>query len=130
MIRPNPVRWLWYSYGGTLPQRYRDWVRHDVTARTWVLRHFVRTLLIEVPILIVLFVVFGLVIDIPGPVLWPALALGLIVGTYYSLSYVKESGDARLVKYGYPSGHASEVRGRPKQGDADRERADYESRWR
>lgn len=37
--RPGPLWWIWYAFGGKLPDRYRDWVLHDVTCRTWWLRH-------------------------------------------------------------------------------------------
>jgi hypothetical protein len=26
MIRPDPPRWLWYTFGGTLGPRYSEWV--------------------------------------------------------------------------------------------------------
>src|ERR1044072_2501454 len=130
MVRPNPLRWLWYAYGGTLPQRYREWVLHDVTARTWLGRHTARTLMVVLPILVVLFVVFGLVVRLPGSIMWPAMALGVIVGLYYSLSYSRETADARLLKYGYPSEYATEVRGRRHKDITDRQQRDYEDRWR
>jgi hypothetical protein len=35
--RPDPLRWLWYTFGGGLGARYREWVLHDVTSPTrWV----------------------------------------------------------------------------------------------
>ena len=40
--RPDPLRWLWYAYGGGLPARFAPWVLHDTTCRTWWLRHLVR----------------------------------------------------------------------------------------
>jgi hypothetical protein len=42
-IRPNVWRWLWYAFGGSLPQRHASWVLHDVVAPTWVLRHAARS---------------------------------------------------------------------------------------
>ena len=39
--RPGPVRWFWYALGGRLPARYRPWVLHDLTCRTWPLRLWV-----------------------------------------------------------------------------------------
>jgi hypothetical protein len=32
--RPNPLRWLWYTFGGGLDSRYREWALHDVTSPT------------------------------------------------------------------------------------------------
>ena len=40
--RPNPLQWLWYAYGGGLPERHASWVLHDTTTRTWWLRHLLR----------------------------------------------------------------------------------------
>ncbi|MEB3369953.1 DUF5313 family protein [Saccharopolyspora mangrovi] len=54
MIRPGPLRWVFHQYGGRLPERYRDWVLHDATCRTWVLRVLVRGLLQIAPIGVVL----------------------------------------------------------------------------
>ena len=42
MKRPGPLLWLRYAYGGALPERYREWVLHDVTAPSWVVRHVLR----------------------------------------------------------------------------------------
>ncbi|AHH97957.1 hypothetical protein GCM10010174_28960 [Kutzneria viridogrisea] len=108
-MRPNPVQWIWYVYGGRLPQRCREWVLHDVTCRTWALRHLLRAVVQILPALLALFVFFTL---LRGP-LWVVLmatGLGVIVSVYYSLSYMTESCDVRLQKYGYPPRHAQHVR--------------------
>jgi hypothetical protein len=42
IARPNPVRWLWYTFGGRLGARYREWLLRDDTARTRWLRQAVR----------------------------------------------------------------------------------------
>ncbi|GAA3433189.1 DUF5313 family protein [Kutzneria kofuensis] len=107
--RPNPALWLWYSFGGRLPQDYREWVLGDVISKTWLLRHLLRTflrLLIPLAILFIVLSQFG------GPlyIILMALALGLIVGLYYSLSYASEANDARLRKYGYPPAYGSTIR--------------------
>ena len=55
MTRPDPIRWLWYALGGRLGPRYREWVLHDATCRTWRLRHFARIgvqLLIVTPLIL------------------------------------------------------------------------------
>jgi hypothetical protein len=66
MRRPGPLRWLWYAMGGGLPERYRDWVLHDVTTRTWALRQMLRSIVQLVPIGILL------VLLVPGE-LWVRL---------------------------------------------------------
>lgn len=48
--RPGLARWLWYCFGGRLPEQHHSWVLHDVTCRTWVLRHFGRWMLGIVPV--------------------------------------------------------------------------------
>jgi hypothetical protein len=27
--RPDPVRWIWYTFAGALGPRYREWVLHE-----------------------------------------------------------------------------------------------------
>jgi hypothetical protein len=27
--RPDPLRWIWYAFGGALGPRYRQWVLHS-----------------------------------------------------------------------------------------------------
>jgi len=130
MVRPNPLQWIWYAYGGTLPQRYREWVLRDITARTWLIRHTIRTLMFVVPILVVLYLIFGLAVHLPASILWPAMALGVIVGLYYSLSYARETGDLRLVKYGYPDGHGTQLRDKRNEGATEQRERNYEARWR
>ena len=51
---PNPLLWLWYQYGGTLPARHRAWVLHDATAPSWLLRAGLRSLMRLVPVVLVL----------------------------------------------------------------------------
>ena len=36
--RPDPVRWLWYTFGGELGPNYHAWVLRDTTTRTRWLR--------------------------------------------------------------------------------------------
>jgi hypothetical protein len=107
VVRPDPLRWLWYSLGGGLPPRYREWVLHDVTTRSWALRQALRSLLVVAP-LVVIVLVF-----VPGP-FWiravSALA-GVIMGLVYALGYLIETTEHRLVKAGYPVGTGERVRG-------------------
>ena len=52
--RPGPLRWFWYAVGGRLPDAYRPWVLHDLTCRTWPLRHLARLVAQLAPVAIVL----------------------------------------------------------------------------
>jgi hypothetical protein len=107
--RPNPVRWLYYQFGGRLPERYRDWVLHDGTCRTWLLRVFVRGLVVVTPIAAGLFTIL-LLVGHSWPLATGSVVLGLLVNIRYTLSYSVESVDGRLARHGFPPGHASAVR--------------------
>lgn len=106
MRRPNPLRWLAYAYGARLPERHRRWVLHDVTCRTWWLRHLVRTAVQLAPLLVVLYLV------VPGPawVRLGAVASGALIGFFYSLVYMVEACETRVMKAGYPVGAAASTR--------------------
>lgn len=105
MRRPNPFQWLWYAVGGRLPESLAPWVLHDVTARTWVLRHAARSMVVLAPIA-------AACLLLPGPLgLRLAMVLLLaVVGVYFSLSYVGESCELRAVKHGYAHGIARATR--------------------
>jgi hypothetical protein len=106
--RPAPHWWLWYAFGGRLPARYRGWVLHDTTTRTWALRHVVRSLVqMAVPIgLVLLFV--------PGPFWIRGMAAlgGVLLGMIFSLAYMPEVTENRVVRAGYPAGTATAHRER------------------
>jgi Family of unknown function (DUF5313) len=108
MRRPDPLRWLWYSLGGGLPARYREWVLHDVTCRSWALRQVLRSLMVVAPL------VAAVLIFVPGP-FWirgvSALG-GIMMGLIYSLGYLVETTEHRLVKAGYPVGTGERIRER------------------
>lgn len=108
MLRPGPIRWLRYSLGGSLPERYRDWVLHDVTCRTWALRQVLRSLLVVAPLVVIVLVL------VPGPFWIRGLSAlgGVIMGLVYSLGYLIETTEHRLVKAGYPVGTGEQVRER------------------
>jgi Family of unknown function (DUF5313) len=98
--RPGPLRWFWYAVGGRLPARYRPWVLHDLTCRTWPLRHLARLVAQLAPVAIVL------VLLLPGP-LWIRVmgALGgSLVGLFYSFVFLYEATEGRAAKAGYPHG--------------------------
>ncbi|MBN9113428.1 MAG: DUF5313 family protein [Pseudonocardia sp.] len=124
--RPGPLRWLLYAFGAGLPAEYKDWVLHDVSVRTWQLRHLARTCVQIAPIAILLFVF------IPGPVWVRALAVlsGLILGFFYSLAYMYETAEHRAVKAGWPLGTAAGTRDADKADEIEAERERYNQRWR
>ncbi|MHA6796208.1 DUF5313 family protein [Pseudonocardia bannensis] len=124
--RPGPIRWVAYALGFGLPPKHRSWVLHDVTTKTWQLRHLARTAVQLAPIAVLLFVL------IPGPawVRGAAVLSGLLLGFFYSIAYMYETAEHRAVKAGYPQGTAAAVRG---EATADRREARqrrYAERWR
>jgi len=106
MHRPNPAQWLWYSFGGGLPDEYAAWVLHDTTCRTWALRQVLRSLLYVAP-LVALVLIF-----VPGPFWIRGMSAlgGIIMGLIFSLGYLIETTEHRLVKAGYPAGTGERVR--------------------
>lgn len=117
--RPNPARWIWYTLGGRLPERHREWVLHDITCRAWVLRHLLRSLVQISPGLLFLL--------LPGPLWIRAMAVlgGVLMALMYSLSYMEHTSEYRLRKHGYPLGTGKAVRDRAKE----RGRAADEARY-
>jgi Family of unknown function (DUF5313) len=108
MKRPNPLQWLRYSLGAGLPPALRDWVLHDTTCGTWVLRQVLRSLLVVMPLILVLLLV------VPGPLWIRAMAAlgGTLMGLFYSLGYMVETTEHRLVKAGFAAGTGQLVRDR------------------
>jgi hypothetical protein len=108
IVRPGPLRWFGYAFGRALPPRYRTWVLHDTTTDTWVLRHLARAAVqLFVPVVLVLTVV-------PGPFWIRGMAAigGVLMGLIFSIAYITETTEHRLVKAGYPAGTAAEARHR------------------
>ena len=124
--RPDPFHWLLYAFGAGLPQRHREWVLHDVTTRTWVLRHLFRTAVQLTPVAVALY------LFIPGStaIRLGAVLGGLALGFFYSLAYMYETTENRAIKAGYARGTAREIRDR--RGGAGREEEDrrYAERYR
>ena len=111
--RPTPWQWLCYSLGAKLPPHLSEWVLHDTTCRTWALRQVARSLLVISPLVVVLLVF------IPGPFWIRALSAlgGMLMSLIYSLGYLVETTEHRLVKAGYPAGTGAAVRqGRAVEG--------------
>jgi hypothetical protein len=117
VIRPAPHRWLWYALGGGLPDRHRGWVLHDTTTGTWWLRHIARSLVqVAVPIALVMTLL---------PAGWGLRAAaaggGLALALFYSLCYMPETTENRVVKAGYRAGTATALRERAGLGRQQRE---------
>jgi Family of unknown function (DUF5313) len=123
VIRPAPHRWIWYAFGGRLPERNRGWVLYDTTTRTWWLRHVARMLVqLAVPIALLMLLL---------PASWGLRAAcaggGLALALFYSIAYMPEATENRVLKAGYPAGTATEHRDRAalvrQQQETERKRA-------
>lgn len=102
--RPGPLRWIWYTFGGTLGSRYREWVLHDLTCRTRWERQIVRAVVQVVPLAAVLLLTLGV-----GWISWVGLGCGLVLALIYSTAYFDPSVEHRLAKHGYPVGTARRI---------------------
>ncbi len=107
-VRPGPLLWIRYAFGGSLPERYRTWVLHDVTAPTWVLRHVVRGIVQFLPFAVLIL----LVVPVDKTILAIGVGMGLLIGLLYSTAFVDNVAESRAMKAGYPEGYAAEVRRR------------------
>lgn len=104
--RPGVLHWLWYAMGGGLPDRYREWVLHDTTTRTWVWRHILRAAVqLAVPIGLVLLLV-------PGEFWIRGMAAlgGVFLAMFFSIAYMPEATESRVKRAGYPPGTAAATR--------------------
>ncbi|WP_405490994.1 DUF5313 family protein [Nocardia sp. NBC_00511] len=120
MKRPNPVQWLGYTLGQTMPEDLRDWVRNDLTGTWAVPRHIVRQLVPMLPI-------FALALLLPGE-LWLRLAvilLGLLLALFYIVAYMPMNREHRLRKHGLPADLENPARASRRAA----ERAAYEARY-
>lgn len=124
--RPGPVRWVLYALGFGLPPEYREWVLRDVTARTWVLRHLVRTAVQLLPFAVLLY------LFVPGSpgIRAAAVGGGLALGFFYSLAYMYETTENRVLKAGYPRGTARELREGRDPDSREAEARRYAERYR
>lgn len=105
-LRPGVGRWLWYALTGRLDPRYREWAFHDLTVGTWPLRHLARLIVPLVPLAAVLLVV------LPGSwsVRISAVAVGVVVGLFYTFVFLHESTERRATRFGYLPGAVDEAR--------------------
>ena len=111
--RPGPARWLRYALTGKLPAAYAEWVLHDTTAPTWILRHVLRVIaVLLVPTAAVLVLVpTGLGIRLLTAFTCWACAL-LLTGVLSN-----EMTERRAHAAGYPWGTAERARARRAQED-------------
>ena len=108
VVRPTPHRWLWYALGGGLPARHRGWVLHDTTTATWWLRHVGRSFVqMSIPIALVM-----ILLPAPLGLRLAAAGGGIFLAMIYSLAYMNETTENRVVKAGYPAGTAQAMRDR------------------
>ncbi|WP_244180144.1 DUF5313 family protein [Amycolatopsis pretoriensis] len=110
MHRPGPWRWIRYVYGARLPERYREWVLHDATASTWLLRFAVRVCFESLPWLAAAFVLLVTVTPLPVPAVLAALVLSLVLSLFFTMTSADELAEVRLVKHGFPRGTGKQVR--------------------
>ena len=120
--RPTPLQWTWYALGGGLPSELSPWVLSDTTRRTWVWRHLARALVQLSPLLIVCV----LLVPVPMAYRLSAAAGGIVLGMLFSLAYMTETTEHRVVKAGYPPGTAGRVRAER----VERERLERGARYR
>lgn len=125
MRRPHPVQWLRYQYTGRLPAEYREWVLHDSTCPTWMLRVVIRGCFHIAPIAAVVGAVL-MWLGSSWPLALGALLLGVLVVLRIAVTCASEAVDARLVRHGFPPGHGSTAR---QQLDEDAARR-YREVWR
>jgi hypothetical protein len=106
MKRPTLWQWLRYAYGAGLPASLSPWVFHDTTGKRWVSRHVARSLLQLTPL------IAAILIFVPGPFWIRGLATlgGVIMGLIFSVGYMIETTEHRLVKAGYPAGIGERTR--------------------
>jgi len=102
--RPDPLRWIWYAFGGGLGPRYRAWVLHDVTCRTRWERQLARAVVQVAPLAAVVLLALGF-----GWIAWVGVGCGLVLALIYSAAYFDPAADRRLVKHGYPPGTSQRI---------------------
>jgi hypothetical protein len=93
--RPGVARWVWYAFGRRLPARYAQWVLHDLTCRTWFVRHMLRSLTQCLPALVLLV--------LPASPSLMVMMLGIVVfgALFYAMAFAWESRDHRLYQHGF-----------------------------
>ena len=116
--RPDPLRWMWYAFGGGLGRGYRQWVLHDLTCRTRWERQIARAVVQVAPLAMVVLLVLG-----SGWIAWVGVVCGLVLALIYSIAYFDPAVEHRLARHGYPPGTAHRIR-------TEREKAKHPERIR
>lgn len=104
--RPGLLRWIWFAFGGGLPERHNSWVLHDATSYTWVLRHIARALVqLAIPVALALLLI---------PASMPIRVLTVITAGGPSVLLmtlnITSMSEHRLIKAGYPPTIAEQFR--------------------
>ena len=104
--RPTVLQWIRYVFTGRLPARLDEWVLHDTTCRTWLLRHIARFLVQLSPAIaaVLLFLPTSLLIR------FGCVAAGIAASVFFSFGYVVEMAEHRAENAGYPRGTAERAR--------------------
>lgn len=102
--RPDPARWVWYTFGGGLGPRYREWVLHDVTSRSRRVRQAGRTVLQTGTVGPLAILVFGI-----SWITWVSLIGVLLLSLVYHGAFFDAFAEHRLFQHGYPWGTAQRV---------------------
>ncbi|WP_245177533.1 DUF5313 family protein [Geodermatophilus sp. DF01_2] len=120
--RPTPLQWVRYALGGGLPRELSPWVLADTTGPGWVRRHLTRAVVQLLPVLVLCVTV------VPVPLVYrlSAAAGGLLMGLVFSLAFMVETTEHRVVKAGYPPGTAARLR----DERSERERLERRSPYR
>lgn len=110
--RPNPIEWVGYAYGATLPESKRDWVRNDLTGPMATPRHLIRTQFAFSPLYLAMFFVFD------GEVWIRALMvlLAVLLAFIFSAAYMAQNRVVRMRKHGL--GHSPLTERQRIQADA------------
>lgn len=99
--RPPPWRWVLYAIGFRLPDRYDEWVFHDLNSRGWAVREVARIMMLAVPFVV------GIMF-LPGSIgLRLMTAVFVVVGPLFvGAAYADELRAYRLRQHGLlpPSG--------------------------
>jgi hypothetical protein len=95
---------LWYALGGRLPYSCREWVLYDLTSRSWVFRHLARALVQHSVWLLLLLLPIPL--DLRVWMLVAAVSVGLV----FSLSFMEDASERRLIQHGFPVGLNRRIR--------------------
>jgi hypothetical protein len=116
MTHPNPLQWIWYTFGGTVGPMHRGWVLRDVTGPGRWVRQLVRALVQISPLAVLVLVVLG-----NNWIAWTGVACGALLAIWYSVAFINQTAERRLVQHGYEPGTlALELRERDRREHPDR----------